>query len=663
MPDDPLSRLRDTLRRSRTGHLSTPRELEEELRALASGEYGDLLSRWDKARSQGTTLSLADLCAGRPECASTVAELIRLVEEARAGLTASGTGSTVSAPGDAPPVPLPRVPGYEVLAVLGHGGMGVVYQARQLGFNRLVALKMIRAGAAAEPGDRARFRIEAEAVARLRHPNIVQVFDIGEVAGCPYFSMEHLDGGSLARQAEAEPLPPRRAAEVVEALGRAMQHAHEADVVHRDLKPSNVLLDSDGTPKVADFGLARLLDADITRTASEVILGTACYMSPEQASGAGCVVGPAVDIYGLGAILYDLLTGRPPIERGSWATMLERVRTQEPIEPRRLRPEIDRDLESVCLKCLRKDPARRYASAQELADDLRRFLDGKPTVARPLGRVGRIGRWARRHPFTTAAALLLALAVAAVPFVVHYRDPERVPKDNLTRLERHQSVSLLGDNGAPRWSRELLGKAVAEKSGDGGEFTIDTTDRYLLELMPRMPAGGFILTAEVRHNEDLQNARVGLYFGYATRDTAAGMEHTWATLSFNDFDVQRPEGHEPTTRAVLRGERCRPPALYDMKAPPTCTVSVPAHVSRLPPMPWRTLKVRVTPADVQVWCSERTAPPKPWEALQDDFRELNALLAARGEPAVLPEFGPGGGVGLFVVRASASFRRIVIQPL
>jgi serine/threonine-protein kinase len=369
MSDNSLSRLRESVRRLQSGDVSARPELEEGLREVARGEHAEALSRWEAARARGESPAAEELCPGHAESAPAVREVIRLVEDARVCLsetTAAPTVPSVGAPAAPAQGPLPSVPGYELLGVLGRGGMGVVYKARQLGFNRAVALKMIRAGA--DPTHRARFRVEAEAVARLRHPNIVQVFDIGETDGCPFFSMEHLEGGSLADRAKADPLAPRRAAEVVEALARAMHHAHEAGVVHRDLKPSNVLLDADGMPKVADFGLAKLLDADSTRAASEAVLGTACYMAPEQAGGPNREVGPAADVYGLGAILYHLLTGRPPVERGPWEVVLERVRRQEPVEPRRLRADVPRDLEAVCLKGCDLSSARESQRFCLLAD-------------------------------------------------------------------------------------------------------------------------------------------------------------------------------------------------------------------------------------------------------------------------------------------------------
>ena len=309
-----------------------------------------------------------------------------------------------TAPAAAPSSP---VPGYEILGVLGQGGMGIVYKARHLALDRVVALKMILRGALADRDAVERFRIEAQAVARLRHPNIVQIFEVGEHAGQPYFSLEYLEGGSLQQKLEGAPQAPPEAARLMEMLARAVHHAHEQHVIHRDLKPANVLLTVDGTPKVTDFGLAkRIEEQDQNRTAAEVILGTPTYMAPEQASGKASTVGPLADVYSLGAILYDLLTGRPPLRGTTLMDTLQLVQTTEPVPPRRLQPKVPLDLQTICLKCLEKDPKRRYASAAALADDVRRFLDGRPIEARPVSVAERTWKWARRRP----AEALLALA-------------------------------------------------------------------------------------------------------------------------------------------------------------------------------------------------------------------------------------------------------------
>jgi eukaryotic-like serine/threonine-protein kinase len=320
-------------------------------------------------------------------------------------------GATVAPPGVAVPDGCAAagvtVPGYEVLEELGRGAMGVVYKARQVNLRRVVALKMILAGGHAGATDRARFRAEAEAIARLQHPNIVQVYEVGEHEGRPFFSLELCEGGSLEKKLGAAPLPPHEAARVTAVLARAMHHAHLRGVVHRDLKAGNVLLTADGTPKVTDFGLAKLLD-EAGQTLSGATMGTPSYMAPEQAAGEVHAIGPPADVYALGAILYEMLTGRPPFRGPTPLETIVQVVSTEPTPPRQLRPGCPRDLETVCLKCLEKAPSRRYPSAEALADDLERWLRGEPILARPPGPWGRVVRWAQPRP--ALAATLTALA-------------------------------------------------------------------------------------------------------------------------------------------------------------------------------------------------------------------------------------------------------------
>ncbi len=312
------------------------------------------------------------------------------------------------------------VSGYEILGELGRGGMGVVYKARQVGLGRTVALKMILSGAHAGADDLDRFRGEAEAIARLQHPGIVQVHDIGEKDGLPFFSLEFVEGGSLADRLDGTPWPPRKAAALVETIAGAVHEAHKAGIVHRDLKPANVLMTKDDQPKITDFGLAKRLDADLGRTASGAIMGTPSFMAPEQAGGKTGQIGPAADTYALGAILYDLLTGRPPFKAATPLDTVMLVATEEPVPPSRLVPKLPRDLETIVLKCLEKDPSRRYESARAMADDLHRFLSGEPIAARPVGRAERSWRWCARNPRLAAAigaiaaSLLLVAIVSAV---------------------------------------------------------------------------------------------------------------------------------------------------------------------------------------------------------------------------------------------------------
>ncbi len=313
---------------------------------------------------------------------------------------------------------------YEVLAEVGRGGMGVVYRVKQTALNRVVALKMLLPGALASTDDLRRFHTEAESTAGLQHPNIVAVHEVGEVDGCPFFSMEFIDGVSLAQRLREGPLPGRAAARYVRDIARAMHHAHRHGVLHRDLKPSNVLLDRDDQPHVSDFGLAKKMNAaDAGQTRTGAVLGTPSYMAPEQAAGKNKDVGPATDVYGLGAILYECLTGRPPFKAESPVETVMQVLERDPAPPSLLNPNVDRDLETICLKCLEKNPADRYASAEALADDLRRFLDGESISAssvnvleyltRTLGRSQYMGE------FRTWSNMLLGFAgIVAVEHVL-----------------------------------------------------------------------------------------------------------------------------------------------------------------------------------------------------------------------------------------------------
>jgi WD40 repeat protein/tRNA A-37 threonylcarbamoyl transferase component Bud32 len=303
---------------------------------------------------------------------------------------------------------------YEVLDQIAHGGMGVVYRARQKRPGRIVALKMILAGAHASQVDRERFRTEAQAMARLQHPNIVQVFEVGEHKGQPYFSMEFCPGGSLAKKLAGTPLPPKEAGELIETLARAMHAAHAKGVIHRDLKPANVLLAEDGTPKVTDFGLARKID-EPGMTMTGAIMGTPSYMAPEQAQGKVKELGRACDVYALGAIFYECMTGRPPFRAATKLETMMQVISDEPVPPRQLNAGVPKDLETVCLKCLHKEPRKRYPSAAALADDLRRFRAGEPIVARPISAVERGVKWARRRPAT--AGLIVAIFLGVLGFV------------------------------------------------------------------------------------------------------------------------------------------------------------------------------------------------------------------------------------------------------
>ena len=358
------------------------------------------------------------LAAVAPEAGKPTADLAPVDQQATVTLEAGkSTGAVVAKKTDGPTgrhAPMPdAIAGYEILGVLGRGGMGVVYKARQRGLNRIVALKMILSGGHASDQELSRFRTEAEAVARIQHPNIVQIYEIGNEGGLPYFSLEFVDGGSLAGQIKGVPQAPRNVARLVHLLAGAVDCAHRAGVIHRDLKPANILMTHDGVPKITDFGLAKRLEEQVGQTYSGSILGTPGYMSPEQAEGRNEEVGQPADVYALGVILYELVTGRIPFHAPTALETLELVRTREPVAPSELQPAIPRDLETICLKCLQKDRRQRYENAGALAEDLRRFLNQEPILARPVSRAERAWRWCRRNPRLAIMGAAMALVVVA----------------------------------------------------------------------------------------------------------------------------------------------------------------------------------------------------------------------------------------------------------
>jgi serine/threonine protein kinase len=338
-----------------------------------------------------------------------------LAPEGAAAAPAPGTPNAV--PG------VPRVFGdYEILGEIARGGMGVVYRARQVQLDRVIALKMILAGRLAGDDDLQRFRTEAEAAARLQHPNIVQIYDVGELEGQHYYSMEFIEGQTLAQRLGSGPLPGRVGARYVRQVARAVHCAHRHGILHRDLKPSNILIDAQDEPKVTDFGLAkRLGGTDSGQTRTGAVLGTPSYMAPEQASGKTREIGPGCDVYALGAVLYELLTGRPPFKAETPLDTAMQVVENEPVPPRLLNPNVDGDLETITLKCLEKDPRRRYGSAEDLAEDLQRYLNGESIHARSFNILDRLTRTLERsqHDFAFHTWSTMVLIFAAIIFVEH----------------------------------------------------------------------------------------------------------------------------------------------------------------------------------------------------------------------------------------------------
>ncbi len=397
----------------------------------------ELISRWRAIRQENPAATIDDLCSdGQEESTElksrleaiasmmaflglepkTVARLNPTLDDAQA----AGAQATIaqapdpSRPGLEAESGMLAVPGYQIYEELGRGGMGVVYKARQRSLDRIVAIKMILSTSLASPKAVERFLNEARTLALLKHPHVVQVYESGSHGGKPFLSLEYLDGGSLSDRLKGEPQPPAQAAVLLRQLALAVQAAHDKGIVHRDLKPGNVLLTRDQIPKITDFGLARQGESSMTMTGE--VLGTPSYMAPEQAAGQAKLVGPAADIYALGAILYELLTGRPPFKGASPLETVQLVTSRNPVTPCDLQPATPYDLETICMKCLEKNPLKRYASAADLAADLDRYLAGKPIVARPVGRLERAWRWCLRNRALAAslAAIACTLVIATV---------------------------------------------------------------------------------------------------------------------------------------------------------------------------------------------------------------------------------------------------------
>jgi serine/threonine-protein kinase len=582
---------------------------------------------------------------------------------------------------------------YVLLGECKAGGMGVVYKARDTALDRVVALKMIKADGLAEREQVIRFQREARAVARLKHPHIVAIHDVAQEQGLHYLTMEYVGGGSLAEHAARFAQDPRAAAALLEKVARAVHHAHEQNILHRDLKPANILLDEAGEPRVSDFGLVKFLDAPPHAGAAAArapaaadatdppprsdgngpsvgtdlpslgTVGTPAYMSPEQLAGGDAT--RAGDVWALGVVLYQLLTGRLPFAGRELTELAGRIASEQPPAPRHLRPGLDRTLEAICLRCLHKDPARRYPSAAALADDLAGWQRRGALLRGPW-------RLVRRRPLLAGALLLLAGAAAAAATLALWPaapdrppDPDQPLRAITANLAQGQAQTLIGPTGAPAWFR-YWGREDAPQitRAADGTFTFNDFDFGFLELLPDPQTEAFLFSADVRELEFCGGGS-GLYFGHSTVDTSGPEIHFLCDYGFREVDRESVNLRlnllrwlfRPIASASREGTATR--GFVELQVPDAMWKS--DH--------WGRLALRVTPAEVRIfWQGQevgRRSRTELRQAMRDwrlfESQRLEALGFAADRPD--PPLAARGGLGLFVSACSASFRNVTIEPL
>jgi hypothetical protein len=623
-----------------------------------------LLERWEELCRQGQRPAPEELCKETPQLLAELRTRITALCRVDALLDGSAENVLLEATDSPPQVAEDGLilPGYVLLEKIGHGGMGVVYKAWDVELKRFVAVKLLLGRYLSD--HRRRFRAEAQAHAQLVHPNILLIHQVGEHDGQMFLTLEYAEQGSVSSLLKRTGrVPAEQAAGWVRQVAEGLQAAHDRNVIHRDIKPGNILLGRDGTPKLADFGLAKWLDQDDSLTPTAAVLGTPGYMPPELAAGKVKEAGPATDIYSLGATLYALLTGRAPFAGDREATVLTKVLSQEPEAPRALRPDIPPDLEAVCLKCLHKEPQHRYRSARELAQDLDRFLKGEPTLARPPGWLAKARRWLRRRPWLTAAAILVAVAAVAVPVLLSLLDPERPLRNRQDALRRGETVQLIGTDDRLRWSRwnGTTGGPVKAAPGDGAAF--HSQELSLLELFPRPAIPEFTFSAEVRHEQG--SAEVGLFWGLQELDCPDGPVLCYYALTFDDLTAPAQNPAAPPGNALALWLRTSPKearvrAVNMPKAGGTVHL-FPASLRGFGAGPWRHLKLRVTEKKITVHWDGKELTTASVEMFEPRFRGawLRSWPRSNLDNATFPFHGR---LGLFLHGGMATFKNVKLEP-
>jgi serine/threonine-protein kinase len=560
--------------------------------------------------------------------------------------------------------------------------MGVVYKARDTVLGRVVALKMLKTGSLANDEEVKRFYREAKAVAKLKHPHIVPIYDVGQHNSLHYFTMEYVPGGTLASHLPHLHADITAAVGLVEKVARAVEYAHQNGILHRDLKPANILIDEHGEPRVSDLGLAKLLNTEgevgltgmlggaptlpddpkergpqqpaDTLSPATGIAGTPSYMSPEQASGQKAT--RACDIWGLGVVLYELLTGRQPFLAASPEELFQKLRSVAPVPPRQLRPQIDASLERICLQCLEKDATKRPASAGALACDLQRCLQ------RDEGS-GRFRRQCRRHPIVAATAALMCMGLLAAGIIRLWPDPDRPLRELQRRLAAGEPVVLLAENDVPRWFRWQRGRAAIKDIRDSTRpFALDSSTDCLMELLPHVPGQGYHFQAQVRH-EYSAFGEVGIAFALSKRETSANADAYFLTLTFNDQEarIKRSNPSQWCSQVALSLRHGVGPE--SLKSVPLLTRLYSPPVGQPGPAPWRSIAVSVTPQSIEAFWEGDLIGVVRLPEIARSLERLDGLEPGRaGFPLSDPAFPHSAGVGLFLIGGISSFQQVIVEP-
>lgn len=662
----------ETLVAFHSGRLSDP-ELEGIASHLSScSTCESLLEEWTSQSGDDSLANYIRRCLAEPTPA---AERGYEDMESRAKALARTDVYPGPRPGASPPLP-EQVGPYEIQGMVGRGGMGLVFRARHRLLRREVALKRLLWGAYAGDEARERFRTEAEAISRIQHLNVVQLYEFGESDGQPYFAMEWVGGGNLADRLAEGALLPRPAAALIRDLARGVESAHAQDVLHRDLKPSNILLTADNVPKISDFGLAKLIDdggSGSSMTQTGAILGTIGYMAPEQASGQSGKVGPAADIYALGSILYEALTGSPPFRGATKGETRQQVLRAEPAPPSRLKKGIPAALDLICLKCLDKVPKRRYASAGALAADLDRWLRDGYHPRDPFGRIRRWIRARRRALQVGLMGLMLPVGFATLS----PSDPDLPLRHLQAELRQGRAVTLIGETGKPAWSRWRSGEPQSQMSTSAdGTFSVHTWGFALLELMPDPQTDRYRFDVDIRHVDGRVPGHVGVFVGHRTHSNFGTDTQSFATIEFDDVGATthrsdlfslfatRSGMSEVSIAPYLCSEHNGSPnychRLYMQSGPkfaPAGSGSGQWHHLAVTVMPdgiwaeWDKQPLNMTAIDI---CN---AMERGAEQLRQEASEDTSIQTLQ------PQFVPTGGLGISLSNASATFRAATVTPL